>query len=60
VNDANNANDAAPAVEPAELDEATIRAALARAGGVKEKAWRLLGLSSRFQLARLLTKYGIA
>ena len=54
------AADAVAVVDPAALDEAAIRAALARAGGVKEKAWRLLGLSSRFQLHRLLHKYGIA
>jgi energy-coupling factor transporter ATP-binding protein EcfA2 len=54
------AADAVAVVDPAALDEAAIRAALERAGGVKEKAWRLLGLSSRFQLHRLLHKYGIA
>ena len=50
---------AVAAVDPSTLDEPTIRAALERAGGVKEKAWRMLGLSSRFQLHRLLHKFGI-
>ena len=51
--------DEAAAIDPAAIDEAAIRAALERAGGVKERAWRLLGLSSRYQLHRLLNKYGI-
>ena len=32
---------------------------LERHGGVKERAWRDLGLSSRYALKRLLRKYGI-
>jgi two-component system response regulator HydG len=36
-----------------------IRAALERAGGVQERAWRELGLASRYVLKRLIKKYGI-
>jgi two-component system nitrogen regulation response regulator GlnG/two-component system response regulator HydG len=32
---------------------------LERHGGVKERAWRELGLSSRYALKRLIRKYGI-
>src|SRR5262249_25484586 len=32
---------------------------LERHGGVKERAWRDLGLSSRYALKRLIRKYGI-
>jgi transcriptional regulator with GAF, ATPase, and Fis domain len=34
-------------------------AALERSGGVRELAWRDLGLRSRDQLKRLMKKYGI-
>jgi transcriptional regulator with GAF, ATPase, and Fis domain len=37
-----------------------IRAALARAGGVRERAWRDLGLANRHVLKRLIKKHGIA
>jgi DNA-binding NtrC family response regulator len=37
-----------------------VSAALARADGVQEIAWRALGLPNRHVLARLLKKYGIA
>jgi len=37
-----------------------IRDALARCGGVREKAWRELGMANRYVLKRLMKKYGIA
>jgi len=37
-----------------------IRAALAKHGGVREKAWRELGLPNRYVLKRLMKKHGIA
>jgi two-component system nitrogen regulation response regulator GlnG/two-component system response regulator HydG len=37
-----------------------IRAALARAGGVRDRAWRELGMANRHVLKRLMKKYGIA
>jgi two-component system nitrogen regulation response regulator GlnG/two-component system response regulator HydG len=37
-----------------------IRAALDRCAGVREKAWRELGMPSRYVLKRLMKKYGIA
>jgi two-component system nitrogen regulation response regulator GlnG/two-component system response regulator HydG len=36
-----------------------IREALARCGGVRDRAWRELGLGSRHVLKRLMKKYGI-
>jgi hypothetical protein len=36
-----------------------VKAALERSGGVKDKAWRELGLANRWVLARLLKKYEI-
>jgi len=47
------------AIEPGTLTRAQIVAALAECGGVKERAWRKLGLSSRFQLYRLLKEHDI-
>jgi hypothetical protein len=32
---------------------------LKRNGGVQERAWRELGLSSRYALKRLIKKYGL-
>ena len=59
-----------PEAEPTEEDaakvdedgptRAQIVAALERAQGVRERAWRELGLSSRFQLHRLLKRHGLA
>jgi DNA-binding NtrC family response regulator len=37
-----------------------IRAALARAGGVRDRVWRDLGMANRHVLKRLMKKYGIA
>jgi two-component system nitrogen regulation response regulator GlnG/two-component system response regulator HydG len=42
-----------------EVGAEEIRAALARHGGVKDKAWRDLGLASRHALHRLMKKLGI-
>ena len=47
-------------VLPTELDREQIVAALAACGGVREQAWRALGLRSRDQLKRLLKKLDIA
>jgi two-component system nitrogen regulation response regulator GlnG/two-component system response regulator HydG len=44
---------------PREVGPEEIRAALARHGGVKDKAWRELGLPSRHALHRLLKKLDI-
>ena len=44
---------------PRELGAEEIRAALARHGGVKDKAWRELGLPSRHALHRLMKKMNI-
>lgn len=46
-------------VEPGSLTTAQIEAALEQAEGVRDRAWRLLGLRNRFQLTRLLKKHGI-
>jgi len=37
-----------------------IRASLARAGGVRDRVWRELGMANRHVLKRLMKKYGIA
>jgi len=42
-----------------ELSAEEIQKALARHGGVKEKAWRDLGLPSRHALHRLMKKLNI-
>jgi len=44
---------------PTEVTADDVRAALERANGVQEKAWRDLGLASRYVLKRLIAKYGI-
>ena len=44
---------------PEGLGREQIVAALAAVGGVREQAWRLLGLRSRYQLKRLLKKHDI-
>ena len=44
---------------PEGLRREQIVAALAAVGGVREQAWRVLGLRSRYQLKRLLKKYDI-
>jgi two-component system nitrogen regulation response regulator GlnG/two-component system response regulator HydG len=50
---------AAPAPRFAEVTEEQVRTAMAKHDGVKELVWRDLGLSSRYALRRLFTKYGI-
>jgi DNA-binding NtrC family response regulator len=46
--------------DPAKVPTAEeVKAALERSGGVKDKAWRELGLANRWVLARLLKKYEI-
>jgi two-component system nitrogen regulation response regulator GlnG/two-component system response regulator HydG len=44
---------------PVEITEATIREAMGRHAGVKDRVWKELGLQNRFVLHRLLKKYGI-
>lgn len=46
-------------VKPTDLSAADIERALAQAGGVKDRAWRLLGLRNRYQLLRLIKKHGL-
>jgi two-component system nitrogen regulation response regulator GlnG/two-component system response regulator HydG len=46
-------------VEPRTLDANHVRAALHACDGVQERAWRALGLRSRYQLIRLMRKLGI-
>jgi DNA-binding NtrC family response regulator len=48
------------AIDPRSLDAGRVRAALEACGGVQERAWRALGLRSRFQLIRLMRKLGVA
>ncbi len=50
----------APNVAPTDLTREQVLAALAACGGVRERAWRLLGLRSRDQLKRLLIKLDIS
>jgi two-component system nitrogen regulation response regulator GlnG/two-component system response regulator HydG len=49
---------AEPVREPATISRAQLHEALARHGGVKEHAWRELGLGSRYALLRLMRKLG--
>jgi transcriptional regulator with AAA-type ATPase domain len=49
-----------PHTLPEELTREQIVAALAACDGVRELAWRHLGLQSRYQLKRLLKKFDIA
>lgn len=44
---------------PTEVSAEEVRAALERAGGVQERAWRELGLANRYVLKRLIKKFGI-
>lgn len=48
-----------PNTDPADLSCEQIVAALEQTGGVREKAWRLLGLRSRDQLKRLMKRFDI-
>ncbi len=52
-------HDVHEAMGPKDLTRAQIVEALERCGGVREQAWRELGLRSRDQLKRLLKKYDI-
>ncbi len=49
----------APRVDVRELTAETVRAALERAGGVHERAWKELGLANRHVLKRLVAKFGL-
>ena len=49
----------APVTAPRELSAEDIKAALTRHGGVKDKAWRELGLASRHALHRLMKKLNV-
>jgi two-component system nitrogen regulation response regulator GlnG/two-component system response regulator HydG len=46
-------------IDPATLTADDVRAALERAGGSREKAWRDLGLANRHVLKRLIKKLGL-
>lgn len=46
-------------VAPEEVGADEVRAALERAGGVRERAWRDLGLANRYVLKRLIKRFGI-
>lgn len=50
---------ALPVAEPREISPEQIREALLACGGVKSEAARQLGLNTRHQLRRLMTRYGI-
>lgn len=45
---------------PKELTAEEVRAALDRANGVQERAWRDLGLANRYVLKRLIRKLGLS
>ncbi len=45
--------------DPGAITEQAVRTAMDRHGGVREKVWRELGLRNRYQLRRLLTKFGL-
>jgi DNA-binding NtrC family response regulator len=49
---------AAP-VSPEDVTADELREVLARVGGVRERAWRELGLANRYVLKRLLKKHGM-
>lgn len=49
----------APRTDTRALDADEVRAAIERAGGVHEKAWRDLGLANRHVLKRLVKKFGL-
>ncbi|MBL9107295.1 MAG: sigma-54-dependent Fis family transcriptional regulator [Myxococcales bacterium] len=49
-----------PTTEPDDVTRAQIVAALEQCGGVRSRAWQLLGLRSRDQLKRLMKKHAIA
>jgi two-component system nitrogen regulation response regulator GlnG/two-component system response regulator HydG len=46
-------------VDPMELSVEVIQACLDKHAGVQERVWRELGLKNRFQLYRLIKKYGL-
>ncbi len=49
----------APRVDTRQLTADDVRAAIERAGGVHEKAWKELGLANRHVLKRLVKKFGL-
>ena len=49
----------APRIDVRELTADAVKAAIDKAGGVHEKAWKDLGLANRHVLKRLVKKYGI-
>jgi len=49
----------AEAADPTALTREAVAAALERCEGVQARAWRELGLKNRFQLGRLMKKYGL-
>jgi two-component system nitrogen regulation response regulator GlnG/two-component system response regulator HydG len=51
--------DVAPSVDPGALTREQILTVLAGQGWVQQKAWRALGLSSRYALVRLMKKHRI-
>jgi DNA-binding NtrC family response regulator len=50
---------APPPADPREIDKETLIRVLNENGWVRDRAWRALGLSSRFALRRLMKKYEI-
>jgi transcriptional regulator with AAA-type ATPase domain len=50
--------ESSPRRSPTEISSETLRAALERHGGVKDRVWRELGLSSRHALLRLMKRLG--
>jgi len=50
---------AGPRVDTRQLTAEDVRAAIERAGGVHEKAWKDLGLANRHVLKRLVKKFGL-
>lgn len=49
-----------PPAPAKEIDEAALAAALARAGGNRTQAARLLGLKNRYALLRLMKRYDLS
>ncbi len=50
----------APRIDVREITAETVKAAIERAGGVHEKAWKDLGLANRHVLKRLVKKFGLS
>jgi len=53
-------HEGSPRRAPTEISSEELRAALARHGGLKDRVWRELGLSSRHALLRLMKRLGEA